>query len=245
MDKREILKKVQKQVAIRKGLDEHVFDSEKNVIAESHKHFFEIDTFGKQAVITADASIMDWCVKEFSDADHKDLMDGEVLFKIESKMREHGYQLAGEHIRFLYFTDVKVSEPQGFTYKVFMKDQLSALNEYKHFHNALNFKNDVIAMGAYDGDKLVALAGADDYMGDLWQIGIDTLPEYRGRGLGRYLVKTIADEICKQGKVPYYTTWAPNIGSMSVAVGAGFVPAWVGYFAEKIKNDKTKDEVEN
>jgi|GEM_PF-3751010 hypothetical protein len=38
-------------------------------------------------------------------------------------------------------------------------------------------------------------------MSDIWQVGIDTLPEYRQRGLAVYLVKTLTDEIVKNGSV--------------------------------------------
>ena len=77
------------------------------------------------------------------------------------------------------------------------------------------------------------MAGADDYMNELWQIGIDVLPEFRHQGLGLYLVKELAADIEKLRKVPFYTTWSPNIASTRVALGAGFYPVWVGYPSEK------------
>lgn len=83
--------------------------------------------------------------------------------------------------------------------------------------------------------ELVALAGTDDRMGDMWQMGIDTLPAFRGKGLGVYLVKTLAYEIVKRDAIPYYTTWSPNIASTAIALKVGFFPAWVGYYAVNIK----------
>ena len=80
----------------------------------------------------------------------------------------------------------------------------------KKFDNALNNKDDVIAFGAYKNGELVALAGADNRLSDLWQIGIDTLPEHRGKGLATYLVKELAQEIKKRGKVPFYILMYDN-----------------------------------
>ncbi|MBU5437383.1 GNAT family N-acetyltransferase [Tissierella sp. MSJ-40] len=77
-------------------------------------------------------------------------------------------------------------------------------NVNKGFENALNYNNDVIAFGAYQGNQLVALTGADDSMSKLWQIGIDTMLGHRNRGLASYLVKTLADEIERRGALPYY-----------------------------------------
>ncbi len=111
---------------------------------------------------------------------------------------------------------------------------MSVLYKNQGFDNALNYKNDVIAFGAYHENQLVALAGADDNLVNLWQIGIDTLPSYRNKGLACYLVKTLADEIEKRGALAYYTTWSPNIASTAVALKAGFLPTWVGYYAENI-----------
>jgi len=91
-----------------------------------------------------------------------------------------------------------------------------------------------IAFTAYDGDRLVALAGADDYMGDLWQIGIDTETEYRGRGFGAYLVKELTLEIEKKGKVVFYNTWSANLGSTRLALSVGFSPVWMGYPSDKL-----------
>jgi hypothetical protein len=35
------------------------------------------------------------------------------------------------------------------------------------------------------------------------------------------------------GKVPYYSTWANNIGSRRLATAVGFRPAWVEIYAKE------------
>lgn len=79
----------------------------------------------------------------------------------------------------------------------------------------------------------MAVAGADNYLEPLWQIGIDTVNEYRGQGLAKLLIQQLTKEILELDKIPYYTTWSGNIASMRAALAAGFHPAWVEYFAEK------------
>ena len=42
---------------------------------------------------------------------------------------------------------------------------------------------DVLGVGAYDGEKLVGLAACSADCDNMWQIGVDVLPEYRRMGM--------------------------------------------------------------
>ncbi len=86
---------------------------------------------------------------------------------------------------------------------------------------------DVIGVGAYDHDKLVGLAGCSADCEEMWQIGVDVLPEYRQRGIASALTSTLAKEIINRGKVPFYCSAWSNIRSVRNAVRSGFIPAWV------------------
>lgn len=86
---------------------------------------------------------------------------------------------------------------------------------------------DVLGVGAYDGGKLVGLAGCSADCRTMWQIGVDVLPEYRRKGIGVSLTSTLAVEILKRGKLPFYCSAWSNIRSVRNAVKSGFLPAWV------------------
>lgn len=86
---------------------------------------------------------------------------------------------------------------------------------------------DVIAAGAYDGDKLIGLAGASVDCDSMWQIGIDVLPEYRREGIAAALTSNLAVEILNVGIVPFYCCAWSNIASIRNAIASGFRPAWV------------------
>lgn len=86
---------------------------------------------------------------------------------------------------------------------------------------------DVLGVGAYDHGKLVGLAGCSADCEDMWQIGVDVLPEYRRQGIASVLTGTLAKEILKRGKVPFYCSAWSNIRSVRNAIKSGFVPAWV------------------
>jgi len=86
---------------------------------------------------------------------------------------------------------------------------------------------DVLGVGAYDGDKLVGLAGCSADCDTMWQIGIDVLPEYRRQGIASALTGRLAIEILSRGKVPFYCAAWCNIKSVRNAIRSGFRPAWV------------------
>ena len=85
---------------------------------------------------------------------------------------------------------------------------------------------DVLGVGAYDGGELIALAACSADCGEMWQIGVDVLPAYRRRGIASALTASLAREILKRGKVPFYGAAWSNIPSVGNAVKSGFVPAW-------------------
>lgn len=70
---------------------------------------------------------------------------------------------------------------------------------------------------------------------DMWQIGVDVLPEYRRQGIASVLTSTLTKEIISRDKVPFYCTAWSNIRSVRNAIKSGFVPAWVEMTAKPIK----------
>lgn len=86
---------------------------------------------------------------------------------------------------------------------------------------------DVLGYGAYDGKTLIGLAGCSADCEDMWQIGIDVLPQYRHRGIAAVLTSRLAIAAMERGKVPFYCAAWSNIGSARNAIKSGFRPAWV------------------
>lgn len=86
---------------------------------------------------------------------------------------------------------------------------------------------DVLGVGAYDGNKLIGLAGCSADCDSMWQIGVDVLPEYRRQGIASVLTGNLAIETLERKKVPFYCCAWSNIRSAKTAIKSGFVPAWV------------------
>lgn len=86
---------------------------------------------------------------------------------------------------------------------------------------------DVLGLGAYEGNKLIGLAACSADAQDMWQIGVDVLPEYRKKGIASSLTTGLALEIIKRNKIPFYCSAWSNIRSVKNAIKSVFVPAWV------------------
>ena len=86
---------------------------------------------------------------------------------------------------------------------------------------------DILGVGAYDGGKLIGLAGCSADAENMWQIGVDVLPEYRKKGIASAITSSLAVEILERDKVPFYCSAWSNIRSVRNAIKSGFYPAWV------------------
>ena len=87
-------------------------------------------------------------------------------------------------------------------------------------------ERDVLGVGAYDGGKLAGLAGCSADAENMWQIGVDVLPQYRRKGIASAVTARLAMEILKRDKVPFYCSAWSNISSARNAIKSGFWPAW-------------------
>lgn len=99
---------------------------------------------------------------------------------------------------------------------------------------------DVLGIGAYDCGRLIGFAACSADCDTMWQIGVDVLPDYRRRGVAAALTSSLAVEILRRGKVPFYCSAWSNIRSVRNAVKSGFIPAWVEMTA---KPEKIVDEM--
>lgn len=86
---------------------------------------------------------------------------------------------------------------------------------------------DVLGVGAYDGTRLIGLAGCSADGKAMWQIGVDVLPGYRRQQVASCLTSRLALEILEREKVPFYCAAWSNIKSVRNAIKSGFRPAWV------------------
>lgn len=138
-----------------------------------------------------------------------------------------------------FLPDTTMLKELGCTYKIKVLSPQDFTGLYKpEWSNALEQKrkeHDVLAVGAYDGNRLTGLAACSDDCETMWQIGIDVLPSYRRQGIASALTSRLALDIIDRGKVPFYCIAWSNLGSARNAIKSGFRPAWVEMTAKSIE----------
>ena len=209
--------------------------------------FFQMVTTGKGAVITAHPSLhgrlKSWagrCLDEKRES-HR-LFEYPKLRSLEDLLLPQGWRLMGVHHMFLPGREFSAALPEAFSYQWYDRETVKAFYPNRLWPNALSqeensLRPDVIALAAFDGEKMAGLAGASADGETLWQVGIDVLPEYRSRGLGKALVEALCAKIAQQGRLPFYGAAAANLHSQNIAVSCGFFPAWVEVSSRQVSTE--------
>ena len=155
------------------------------------------------------------------------------LRAIDEKLHTFGHEIADVHHYYLPNHNVSLIEPITRVKWYEYEDILQFEND-DVFGEAFAFDEnhlDVLAVAGFDGDNIMGMAGASADCKTMWQIGIDVLPEYRGRGIGTNLVTLLKNEILKRGKIPFYGTVESHFHSQNIAVSAGFFPVWAELYS--------------
>lgn len=244
---RKYLNELHRLLALEFNCSAEDFLKEENVLTESalhegrrnyspEKYFFHMVTTGGNAVITAEKFLHGFLSGYMKDRTGHALFEIPNLLSLESELNKYGYTLTQTNHMFLPCCDTLPAKQ--FPVKWFYDKEIHQFYGDKRFPNAIcsEFKPerpDRIVVCAYDGEKIMGMAGSSEDAPGWQQIGIDVLPEYRSRGVGAYLVSLLKQEIMKRGDIPFYGTSVSNYHSWNIAINCGFRPAWVEIGAEK------------
>ena len=240
--KSEIEEKIKNQLAVEFNCEPGDFDRDENIITAAVQHpdrrkfsekpfFLQMATLGRGTVISADETIRTWLIEWIKGKQGIWLFEQHNYFELETELRKHGYKMALTHHMFV--PEAKLIEINtDLNIKWLEQKDIATFYGNECFPNAIcnKFKPerpDVLCVVAMDGDKIMGMAGCSADTPELWQIGIDVLPEYRGRGIAKTLVTLLRNETFRRGAIPYYGTGLSNLASWKTALECGFKPFWV------------------
>lgn len=201
------------------------------------RYFFHMATTGGNAVITAEKSLHPFLRKFIKDRSGPELFEIPNLLQLEAELDQFGYTLTGTYHMFLPCRDVQPLK--SYSVKWFCgEDDIRPFYGDKRFPNAIcpeftPTRPDRIVVCAYDGCKIMGMAGCSEDAPHWQQIGVDVMPEYRSMGVGAFLVTLLKNKILEQGDIPFYGTSAANYHSWNIAINCGFKPAWVEIGADR------------
>ncbi len=208
-------------------------------VYSKEKYFFHMVTMGGNAVLTAEECLHPFLREFMKNRRGHWLFELPNLLPLEQELNRFGYALTQTYHMFL--PAETVAHKKDFPVKWFYgKEEFSQFYGDERFTNAicpeyLPHRPDKMVVCAYDGENIMGMAGCSEDAPGWHQIGIDVLPEYRGQGVGTYLVTILKNKILEDGNIPFYGTSLSNYHSWNIALNCGFRPAWVEIGAEKRK----------
>lgn len=191
----------------------------------------EMVTLGCGTVITTDASLRDWAERELRPMSSGELFGASGLRVISAKLSELGLSAFGPSPVYVCNRARSWPAPQGMRIDRLEGEQIAKLYQHEGLRMALSYytageRPDVLAVAAYDGGTLAGVAACSADSDAMWQVGIDVVGEFRGRGLAKALVGDVTHRILELGKIPYYSTGMANVASQRIAIATGYYPAW-------------------
>lgn len=235
-----ILLKVKEQLAKDYNCSVNDFDNNKNLITDlkiiegsrkynNDKDILKILIFNGKAVISADKCIKEWCNENLANFPGEWLFLYSALRRIDKKLNEFGYEIDNTHHYYLP-KDNNYVAPKDFKLKWYEKDEILQFKGDDRFDEAFAFDSnypDILAVSAVDDEgKILGMAGASEDSDIMWQIGINVLPEAKGKGVASVIVQALKNEILRREKVPFYGTVESHIISQKVALKSGFYPVF-------------------
>lgn len=240
MTNKQILQIAMKQSALDINADVSDFIQDQNVLVRSEvgplarKYYKEpiacnLVSYGSNIVASVRDEYRDIVQEYLNKFEFYHCFETPNLHWLDERMKEFGYRVCFMAEYFLPDLHILKRIPTKYQIKVLTHEDFEGLY-IPSWSNALcadRKELDVLGVGAYDGETLIGLAACSADCEEMWQIGVDVLPEYRRQGIASSLTSNLAVEIMDRGKVPFYCCAWSNIKSVKNALRSGFVPAWV------------------
>lgn len=244
MTNAEILRIAMEQHAKDANCSPDDFMRKENVVVISKPHekarrylnlpfFCDLISYGSNIVASVDERIYDF-VCNYIDTKHPEYcFETPQIHRLTDEFKQYGYLPCYMAEYWLPDADVLRALACKYETRILERGEFDGLY-LPEWSNALSESRphtDILAIGAYDGELLIGLAGCSADCDTMWQIGIDVLPEYRRQGVASALTSQLAYEVLDRGIVPFYCCAWSNLSSVRNAIKSGFRPAWVEHTA--------------
>jgi len=198
-----------------------------------------IATMGRGVVVSCSIDRLGWCDANLSQLSRNDIFTPSAVALMEEFVKKDGQTITGPDLKYICTRDVFKPFTPDKDIEITVTDDPKEIEQYQdeRFPNSFSYPNNqilVIAVARRNG-KIVGQAGAQADADTLWQIGVDTLPEYRQKGIGKAMVSALTEYILQQRNTPYYSTIESNAASRALAASLGYQTAWIELYAREIK----------
>ena len=203
-------------------------------------------------IVTVEDEFFDSAEQYFSDADDT---DGEWFFDtydciaFNELLNSFGYELGPARVG--YIPKAGGSSEQNALPPSFVLLEGKELQRFRgdeRFNEALLFSEitpDMLAIAKYSElGEIIGMAGASRNSPDMWELGVNVLPEARRVGVGSELVRLVAAEVQRRGHLPYFNCCMSHIAAQRTALAAGLVPAFCEVRSRRLEYESPFEDEE-
>ncbi|MFC1949824.1 GNAT family N-acetyltransferase [Chloroflexota bacterium] len=249
LDRESALRTVKKVLKTDYACEEWCFDEEGVFVYQARENegrrqfpFREksltVVTMGRGVVVSCSPERLRWAKANLGHLARDEIFRAFAIARMEKYVSRDNQSIVGPGLKYICTQDSfqPYASPGRINVSTVEGEQMQELYQTSEFSNALGYRHDprrprtVAFVAKYEG-RIVGIAAASADCDEMWQVGVDTLSNYRGHGIGKALVSMITRTLFGKGKLPYYSTQLSNIISRRLATSLGYWPAWVDLYA--------------
>ncbi|MBQ5342452.1 MAG: GNAT family N-acetyltransferase [Oscillospiraceae bacterium] len=190
-------------------------------------------------MFTGDEEIIGWCRERYHDTGAEWFFEFKNLKELEHRLNENGCRIRMAH-PFYIADEPSVISDDGMQIRIYRGNVIEQFRGDGRWDEAYAFAEnapDVIGAAVIIEGGIAGMAGASADSPLMRQIGINVLPQYRGRGIAKRLVAVVKNLVLEEELLPFYGTSFSHLASQRTALSAGFRPAWTELSSERIKKE--------
>jgi GNAT superfamily N-acetyltransferase len=195
---------------------------------------FTLVTMGRGVVVSCSLARLGWADAHLSQLSRNDIFAAPAVSMINKYLKKDGQILSEPDLKNICTVEIFKPYVPGADIEVTFVKNAGELGLFgdKRFPCSLGMGDNQerptkIAAVAKIGGEIVGAASASADSDIMWQIGVDTLPDYRNRGVAKATVSALTEYMLEIGIVPYFSTFESNNESRAVAGALGYKTAWI------------------
>jgi len=250
MTNAEVRYEMMKYLSLRLHCNADDFLSDTNKIYKAEKDyelFFYMICFGNAAVARANEKIYEWCKDFFLWHPGWRCFDGKQYAAIAKELTKHNVGLSFGHGMGMV-ADINIKrESKPIPYKTRIIEKAGIVRFYDDEIEGIFYKEEnkwrtleytdkiEYILAVYDSDRVIGFIIAEKETDSLYQLGCETLPEYRQKGIATAITIEMTNFLINKSLIPFATLAWSNISSKNVLIKSGYTMAWSDMGSYNIK----------
>jgi GNAT superfamily N-acetyltransferase len=201
--------------------------------------FLAVVTMGKGVVICCSVGRRRWAKANLGQLSRDNVFDISTIARMQNYVSRDHQEIRLE-LKFICTSETFKPYVPGKDIELYRVEGEHLQGFYKNnlFPNALGHADNperphMAAVVASCGGETAGVAAATADCDEMWQIGVDTLPAYRQRGIAKATVSALTEILLSKAILPYYSTRFFSIASRRTALSLGYFPAWVELYSRE------------